>query len=320
MSERDVRACAASRFVPDIATLIVAAPAVWVGSTEIRSATKSDGEHVSLEDQESEPERLVDYRRNPAYERRVVIFYDVLGWRSQIARAGRDPEQIGDLRRLILQHVRTMGLRTNWNISVSTFSDNVVISQPICAETVALIAHMAIMQIASAMKGFLLRGGITIGEIVHDSEVVFGPALNRAYELESRVAKYPRFLVDRSALPLLGNLGDLPVDEGGVVFLDPFRLEFVQYIKEGKLAVSRVDLLEAGLPFPKSSKPLLDIASNEEVLTIILNALKPKIRSPIDDDVYEKLAWLYDRLTPQLGVPYADSYPRVRPKVDADET
>jgi hypothetical protein len=152
------------------------------------------------------------------------------------------------LRRLILQHVRTMRLRTNWKISVSTFSDNVVISQPICAETIALIAHMAITQIASSMKGFLLRGGITIGDIVHDEEAVFGPGLNRAYELESEVARYPRFVIDREAFPHLGNLGDLPVDDNGIIFLDPFRLEFIQYIREAKLAVSREELLEAGLP------------------------------------------------------------------------
>jgi hypothetical protein len=216
------------------------------------------------------------------------------------------------LRRLILQHVRTMRLRTNWKISVSTFSDNVVISQPICAETIALIAHMAITQIASSMKGFLLRGGITIGDIVHDEEAVFGPGLNRAYELESEVARYPRFVIDREAFPHLGNLGDLPVDDNGIIFLDPFRLEFIQYIREGKLAVSREELLEAGLPYPKNSKSILETANNHQVLTIILDALKPQIRAPIEDEVYEKIAWLYDRLAPQLGVPPSSSYPRLR--------
>jgi hypothetical protein len=279
---------------------------------ETRYIGSIDGGAMSQPDQE--PERLADYYRNPAYERRVVIFYDVLGWRSQIALAANDPERIGDLRRLILQLVRTMRLRTNWNISVSTFSDNVVISQPICAETVTLIAHMAITQIASSIKGFLLRGGITIGEIVHDDEAVFGPGLNRAYELESKIANYPRFVIDREALPLLGSLGDLPVDEDGIVFLDPFRLEFIQYIKGGKLAVPREELLEAGLPFPKSNKSLIDVTSNDQVLTLILDAIKLQIRAPIPAQVYEKLAWLYDRLAVQLGVPFARSYPRLRPE------
>jgi hypothetical protein len=51
------------------------------------------------------PERLVDYGQNPTYDRRVVVFYDVLGWRTHIAAAGNVAERIGDLRRLILQHV-----------------------------------------------------------------------------------------------------------------------------------------------------------------------------------------------------------------------
>jgi hypothetical protein len=261
----------------------------------------------------SEPERLKDYRRDPEYERRVVIFYDVLGWRSQIERAGSDPRRIGDLRRLILQHVRTIGLRTHWNVAVSTFSDNVVISQPLCPETGPLVAHMAISQVASALKGFLLRGGITVGDIVHDREAVFGPGLNRAYELESKVAHFPRFVVDRDALPLLGKLGDLPVEEEGVIFLDPYRLAFVQYLKEGRPAVSREDLLEAGLPYPDG--PTMDTSGvwNDQVLRIIMDKIKPQIRSEIPDEVYGKLAWLYDRLAKQLGVPPSSSYPRLRP-------
>jgi hypothetical protein len=267
-----------------------------------------------MADQEALPKRLADYHRNPPYERRVVIFYDVLGWRSHIARAGSDRERIGDLRRLILQHVRTMRLRSNLNISVSTFSDNVVISQPVCPETVTLIAHLAINQIASALRGFLLRGGITIGDIVHDDETVFGPGLNRAYELESKIARFPRFVLDPTALAELGNLGELPVREDGVVFLDPFRLEFIQYIKEGTPAVSRDELLRAGLPYSKDNT-VFTKAWNDQVLGMILDSLKPQIRAPIDDEVWTKLAWVYDRIAPQLGVPPSRSYPRVRPGI-----
>jgi hypothetical protein len=90
------------------------------------------------------PERLADYERNPSYERRVVIFYDVLGWRTHIGWAGIDPERIGDLRRLILHHSRTMRLRTHLEVRVSTFSDNVVITQAVSDKTWMLIAQMAL--------------------------------------------------------------------------------------------------------------------------------------------------------------------------------
>src|SRR4051794_23425055 len=114
------------------------------------------GVEISMGENEPDLSLLDDFARNPKYERRVVDFYDVLGWRSQIERAGRDANRVGDLRRLILLHVRTMKLRTNWNISVSTFSDNVVITQPLGPMTQRLIAHLAISQLTSGLAGFLL--------------------------------------------------------------------------------------------------------------------------------------------------------------------
>nr|WP_317187917.1 hypothetical protein [Acinetobacter gerneri] len=41
----------------------------------------------------------------------------------------------------------------------------------------------------------LLRGALTIGEIYHDENMVFGPAMVEAYELESKVAEFPRIIL-----------------------------------------------------------------------------------------------------------------------------
>ena len=45
-------------------------------------------------------------------------------------------------------------------------------------------------------------GGIVIGEPHHDNQVVFGPALVRAYKLEYTRATYPIILIDKSDIPL----------------------------------------------------------------------------------------------------------------------
>src|SRR5262245_29297185 len=134
-----------------------------------------------------------DFERDVGYERRIVIFYDLLGWRSKIKDAGTSPKEIGNLRTAVLLHSRMMRARDRGPIRTSTFSDNVVISAPIVGEMVAyMVGSVAAIQIATLNMGFLLRGGIAIGDIYHDDEVVFGPALNRAYELESEIADYPR--------------------------------------------------------------------------------------------------------------------------------
>ena len=55
---------------------------------------------------------VADFLSNQSYERRVVIFYDILDWRNHIKKAGNDLEKIGELRRLVLLHSRMLRLPT----------------------------------------------------------------------------------------------------------------------------------------------------------------------------------------------------------------
>lgn len=47
-------------------------------------------------------------------------------------------------------------------------------------------------------SGFIARGAITHGDLFYDNEknIWFGPAMNRAYFLESKKAKVPRVIID----------------------------------------------------------------------------------------------------------------------------
>jgi hypothetical protein len=81
----------------------------------------------NVEHSEPTSEKLKDFHRDPSYERRVAIFYDVLGWRSRITEAGNRVDELGKLRRLILRHTRSLPLRPIHGIRFSTFSNNIVI-------------------------------------------------------------------------------------------------------------------------------------------------------------------------------------------------
>jgi len=255
-------------------------------------------------------EKLRDFERDPSYERKVVVFYDVLGWRNHIKAAGDDVKAIGALRRLVLRYSRSLPPREGLNINATTFSDNVVISQNVNETTPSLITLIAFFQIAGALAGFLLRGGITIGQIIHDRECVFGPGLNRAYELEHNVAKYPRIILDQEVVAEFGNLGDLPVFEDGALFLDPFRTAFVRHMQTHHKVLDDHAVTQAGLPINK--RKIADYNA-EAILKVIHENLKRGIRSPIGDREYEKIAWLFNRISKELGVPPASSYPRKRP-------
>jgi hypothetical protein len=68
-----------------------------------------DGDGMTKKPTE-EVAKVADLTREVAYERRVVAFYDVLGWRSHIKRAAQKPEEISLLRRLILKTARATRL------------------------------------------------------------------------------------------------------------------------------------------------------------------------------------------------------------------
>ena len=133
------------------------------------------------------------------YERRIVIFFDTLGWRNQIQLAGDDPRKIARLAsvpRMFCKRVTDMAGRSE-GVHISSFSDNVVVSVPCDQYSVLpLLEALATIQLGLAMHGFWVRGAVTIGDLYHDAEIVFGPALNQAYELESREAIYSRAILD----------------------------------------------------------------------------------------------------------------------------
>jgi len=258
-----------------------------------------------------------DFRSSAVYERRVVAFYDVLGWRSKIAEAGEDLEKLKVLQQIVLMHSRVIRIpKSTFPSEVSTFSDNVVISVRASEYTPLFMQQLAILQACSTMLGFLIRGGVTIGNLIHNDEVVFGPALNRAYELESKVAKYPRIVLDPDALTELQLTPHLMGYENGVSFLDPFTTRFLGFIsalpRDPKFETAAV---EAGIPRPSAD---LSGLSGLSALKTVAQVMKVQLRSPLEDDQYEKVAWLFDRIAKRLGVPPAGSYPRTRPNYVAE--
>jgi hypothetical protein len=236
-----------------------------------------------------------------------VIFYDVLGWRSHIEKAGNDVQKIGELRRLVLLHSRMLRLPVPVPVSVSTFSDNVVISLKPGKIVASLLLALATMVLATASRGFYIRGGVAVGDIIHDDEIVFGPGLNRAYELESKLAKFPRVVVDQAVLDECGEIAGFSSCEDGIHFLDPFNAAFVQFVLEARTDAVISEIHKVGVSPPKAP---LEGVSGTSFLRALLGTLKREIRSPLSDKDWEKLAWLHDRIASRLGLPHASSYPR----------
>ena len=84
---------------------------------------------------------------------------------------------------------------------VTVFSDSLVISCPDKDDNLfSLIMQLIHIQINLANMDILLRGAITSGPLHHDGEMLLGPAMIEAYKLESRVAVYPRIIVEKTLI------------------------------------------------------------------------------------------------------------------------
>ena len=89
-------------------------------------------------------------------------------------------------------------------VSINYFSDSLVLS----ARSDDVIASQMLLDLLTKISAMmwmshslLLRGGVTIGKLVHiQGGPMFGPAMNQAYFLESKKADHPRFLIDRHCI------------------------------------------------------------------------------------------------------------------------
>ena len=85
------------------------------------------------------------------------------------------------------------------------------------------VSHFQISAVGDGV-GWLVRGGITIGELFIDKTMVRGSALLRAYELENSISIYPRVSIDAVIVSeLQGNKETaeyLSLDSDGIFFLN----------------------------------------------------------------------------------------------------
>jgi hypothetical protein len=161
-------------------------------------------------------------RRAPAYQRRLILFIDFLGFKEVVASTENDPDALA---RLVsaMDDIGRLGEASIFRSQrVTQFSDSVVMSYRVTEPSGVfwMMNAIALTIISLAERGFLLRGAVTVGDLHHTSRHVVGPAMVRAYEMESREARYPRVIIDPAVIQHARrrrNEDHTPDDEEGYV-------------------------------------------------------------------------------------------------------
>lgn len=157
---------------------------------------------------------------------RLLVYLDILGW-SEIVRdetlAGAAASAMLDVQSE--KHAWEMAgavARAEPIVQMSEFSDCVVLSCDVTSQAARqqLLTRACRLYIWWLERGFLCRGAVVVGRLVHVEHVIYGAALVDAYRIERELAIYPRIVVREADLDRIGS-GQLLRMDDGVPFLNP---------------------------------------------------------------------------------------------------
>lgn len=131
------------------------------------------------------------------YERRVVAFFDILGF-SKLVEMADDPKWRTAIEGVLQTLRSTLAPNEAHSLRLTQFSDCIVVSAPVEPYGVNLVMHGATLLAGNLLDHMvLLRGGIAVGNLIHTDDVLFGPGLLRAYGKDTSGGP-PRIAIDQS--------------------------------------------------------------------------------------------------------------------------
>jgi len=172
-------------------------------------------------------ENVEKSEQSRSYAKHIVAFVDILGFKDLI-----DQVESGKLHYGFLNQCFALSEKLGrGNSKFTLMSDAVVISSKVADQTKPpgspprwkpptiedkisdIFSTLNFLSIMFLRMGIFVRGAITIGNLYHRGNIVFGDGLVKAYLLETKKAKFPRIIVSPELLPFvppaeLRRLGD----------------------------------------------------------------------------------------------------------------
>lgn len=245
------------------------------------------------------------------YENRLVAFIDILGFKDIVKQSEKDPTKVR-LLYSILNYLKDWEVSDNWNLRLveieedaqkrgvekfditgktnsTSFSDSIVVSVKVDNDvnemTSTLITNLAYIGAILLEKGILFRGGLTIGNIIHnDNGTVFGQGLIDAYTLESKNAKYPRIIISDKLLKEL----NYPLQTKKNRF--PYH-QYIDRFDDGCVGFHQMIYFQVLESWTEMTAEKL-ISSLGKVRKVIVRGFDSSFEKP---DVFEKYKWLKEQ-------------------------
>ena len=118
-------------------------------------------------------------------EDRIIAFIDILGFKELVIGAEKANDYT-KLSNVITKSSKIFsGLNATQDFQFTQFSDSFVLSCKSLKmdDSMFFMIHLQELINLFLSENILLRGGVTIGKVIHTKKLLLGPAMNRAYEL-----------------------------------------------------------------------------------------------------------------------------------------
>lgn len=155
-------------------------------------------------------------RIRATYQDRFILFIDLLGTKIIVGKTVEDNDLLDKISG-VLMYVKNSLIRLvedyssddNYKVDCYTthFSDSYVLSIKIDEDQLLKISSAWLFSIQTIVMefmriGILVRGGVTYGKLIHNENILFGPAMVEAYDLENKMAVYPRVIFSHKIVEL----------------------------------------------------------------------------------------------------------------------
>lgn len=145
---------------------------------------------------------------NKTYQNRLCLFLDILGFSALVK--SKDCNIVHTVIRKIKEDLKSNKEymeKIGSDPIATTFSDCIVLSVEAKskdveqASNILVTATVKMLQDTYLNQRVAMRGGMAYGKLYHhQTDGVFGPAMIKAYELESQFADWPRVIFDRTVI------------------------------------------------------------------------------------------------------------------------
>jgi hypothetical protein len=162
-----------------------------------------------------------ELRRNcMRYEERVLAYIDILRFKNAVNNTIKEDgnDNFHEIQRIdnILNELQWQSKYKDYLISnefpigskvTTQFSDSIIISY-LKTENIGIyriLLDIYFLCITAMQNGFLFRGAVVNGKVIHTKEKIFGPAYLKAYEMEQKKAIFPRVIIDDDVIAIAKN-------------------------------------------------------------------------------------------------------------------